>query len=49
MNGANIGRVKRTLSLFTLEEAESIAKKVQNLDTEAEVIAYLKDEVGKRG
>jgi len=48
MNAANIGRVKRTLSLFTLEEAEEIAKKSQNLTTEAEVIAYLKAEVEKR-
>lgn len=48
MNAANIGRVKRTLSLFTLEEAENIAKKVQNLDTEAEVLAYVKAEVEKR-
>jgi len=48
MNAANISRVKRTLSLFTLEEAENIAKKVQNLDTEAEVLTYLKAEVEKR-
>jgi phosphoenolpyruvate-protein kinase (PTS system EI component) len=48
MNAANIGRVKRTLSLFTLEEAEEIARKSQNLNTEAEVIAYLKAEVEKR-
>ena len=26
MNGTNIGRVKRTLSLFTLDEAQEIAK-----------------------
>lgn len=48
MNAANIGRVKRTLSLFTLEEAKDIARKSQNLNTEAEVIAYLKTEVEKR-
>ena len=48
MNAANIGRVKRTLSLFTLEEAVNIAKNVQNLSSEAEVIAYVKAEVEKR-
>lgn len=48
MNAANIGRVKRTLSLFTLEEAEDIAKKAQSLNTEAEIIAYVKNEVDKR-
>jgi len=49
MNAANISRVKRTLSLFTLEETEDIAKKVQGLSTEAEVISYIKGEVDKRG
>ena len=48
MNAANIARVKRTLSLFTLEETEEIAKKVQNMSTEAEVLGYLKAEVEKR-
>ncbi len=48
MNAANIGRVKRTLSLFTLEETENIAKKVQSLSTQAEVIAYVKAAVEKR-
>ncbi|MDD2521678.1 MAG: phosphoenolpyruvate--protein phosphotransferase [Anaerolineaceae bacterium] len=48
MNSANIARVKRTLSLFTLEEAENIAKTAQNLATEADVIAYVKAEVDKR-
>ena len=48
MNAANIGRVKRTLSLFTKEETETIAKKVQNLETEAEVIAFLTAEVENR-
>lgn len=48
MNAANIGRVKRTLSLFTLEETENIAKKVQSLSTEAEVIAYVRAAVEKR-
>lgn len=48
MNAANIGRVKRTLSLFTKEETETIAKKVQNLETEAEVIAFLNAEVESR-
>jgi phosphotransferase system enzyme I (PtsI) len=48
MNGANIGRVKRTLSLFTLKETEEIARKVQQMDTEAEVIAYLKAEIARR-
>ena len=48
MNGGNIARVKRTLSLFTLEETEEIAKIVQNMSTEAEVLEYLKAEVEKR-
>jgi len=48
MNASNISHVKRTLSLFTLAEVEQIAKKVQNLSTEAEVISYLKAEVAKR-
>jgi phosphotransferase system enzyme I (PtsI) len=48
MNSANIARVKRTLSLFTLEEAENIAKTAQNLATEADVIAYVKAEVDQR-
>lgn len=48
MNGANIGRVKRTLSLFTLKETEEIARKVQQMDTEAEAIAYLKAEIARR-
>ena len=48
MNTSNIAHVKRTLSLFTLAETEQIAQKVQNLSTEAEVINYLKAEVGKR-
>ncbi len=48
MNGANIGRVKRTLSLFTLKETEEIARKVQQMDTEAEVIAYLKAEIARK-
>lgn len=49
MNAANIGRVKRTLSLFTLREAEAIADKVQQMETQAEVIEYLKAEIGKKG
>jgi phosphotransferase system enzyme I (PtsI) len=48
MNASNIAHVKRTLSLFTLAETEQIAKKVQNLSTEAEVITFLKAEVAKR-
>jgi mannitol/fructose-specific phosphotransferase system IIA component (Ntr-type) len=48
MNASNIAHVKRALSLFTLAETEQIAKKVQNLSTEAEVITYLKAEVAKR-
>ena len=48
MNAANIGRVKRTLSLFTKEETEEIAKTVQNLQTEAEVIAFLDAEVERK-
>jgi len=48
MNASNIAHVKRALSLFTLAETEQIAKKVQNLSTEAEVINYLKAEVAKR-
>ena len=48
MNGTNIGRVKRTLSLFTLDEAQEIAKKALNMSTEAEIIAYVDAEVEKR-
>ena len=48
MNASNIAHVKRALSLFTLAETEEIAKKVQNLSTEAEVISYLMAEVAKR-
>jgi phosphotransferase system enzyme I (PtsI) len=48
MNSSNIARVKRTLSLFTLEETENIAKKVQELSTQAEVIEFVKGEVEKK-
>jgi len=48
MNAANIAHVKRTLSLFTLAETEEIAEAVMNMDTQADVEAYLKAEVAKR-
>jgi phosphotransferase system enzyme I (PtsI) len=48
MNSSNIARVKRTLSLFTLEETQEIAKKVQDMATQAEVIDYVKGEVAKK-
>ena len=48
MNASNIAHVKRTLSLFTLAETEEIAEKVINMDTQADVEAYLKAEVAKR-
>lgn len=48
MNAANIGRIKRTLSLFTLDEAQEIARKVQELETQAEVIEFVKAEVEKK-
>lgn len=48
MGASSIGRVKRTLSLFTREETEEIAKTVQNLHTQAEVIAFLEAEVERK-
>lgn len=48
MGASSIGRVKRTLSLFTKEETEEIAKTVQNLHTQAEVIAFLEAEVERK-
>ncbi len=48
MNASNIAHVKRTLSLFTLAEAEEIAENVMNMETQADVEAYLKAEVAKR-
>ena len=48
MNASNIAHVKRTLSLFTLAETEEIAEKVMNMDTQADVEAFLKAEVAKR-
>lgn len=48
MNASNIAHVKRTLSLFTLAETEEIAGQVVNMDTQADVEAYLKAEVAKR-
>lgn len=48
MNAANIAHVKRMLSLFTLAETEEIAEKVVNMDTQADVEAFLKAEVAKR-
>ncbi len=48
MNASNIAHVKRTLSLFTLGEAEEIAEKVVNMDTQADVETFLKAEVEKR-
>ena len=48
MNASNIAHVKRTLSLFTLAETEEIAEKVVNMDTQADVEAFLKAEVAKR-
>ena len=48
MNASNIAHVKRMLSLFTLAETEEIAEKVVNMDTQADVEAYLKAEVAKR-
>ncbi len=48
MNSSNIARVKRTLSLFTLEETQEIARKVQDMATQAEVIDYVKGEVAKK-
>jgi len=48
MNAANIARVKRILSLFTLEETEEIAKKAQNMSTEAEILEFVKAEIEKR-
>ena len=47
MNASNIALVKRTLSLFTLKETEEIAENVMNMETQADVMAYLKDEVAK--
>ena len=48
MNGANIGRVKRTLSLITLDEVQEIAKKALELSSEAEIIAFVSAEIEKR-
>ena len=48
MNASNIAHVKRTLSLFTLAETKEIAEKVMNMETQADVEAYLKAEVAKR-
>ena len=48
MNASKIAHVKRILSLFTLEETENIAERVMNLQTQSDVIAYLKAEVAKR-
>ncbi|HOZ38127.1 MAG TPA: phosphoenolpyruvate--protein phosphotransferase [Anaerolineaceae bacterium] len=48
MNASNVAHVKRTLSLFTLAETEEIAEKVMNMDTQADVEAFLKAEVAKR-
>jgi len=48
MNAANIAHVKRILSLFTLAETEEIAEAVMNMDTQADVEAFLKAEVAKR-
>ncbi len=48
MNASNIAHVKRMLSLFTLSETEEIAENVINMDTQADVEAYLKAEVEKR-
>lgn len=48
MNASNIAHVKRVLSLFTLAETEEIAEKVMNMDTQADVEAFLKAEVAKR-
>jgi len=48
MNASNIAHVKRTLSFFTLAETEEIAENVMNMDTQADVQAYLKAEVAKR-
>lgn len=48
MNGTNIGRVKRTLSLFTLDEAQEIAKKALNLSSEAEIVAFVNAEIEKK-
>lgn len=48
MNASNIAHVKRMLSLFTLAETEEIAEKVINMQTQADVEAYLKAEVAKR-
>lgn len=48
MNASNIAHVKRMLSLFTLAETEEIAEKVVNMDTQADVEAFLKAEVAKR-
>jgi len=48
MNASNIAHVKRMLSLFTLAETEEIAEKVMNMDTQADVEAFLKAEVAKR-
>jgi len=47
MNASNIALVKRTLSLFTLKETEEIAENVIDMETQADVMAYLKDEVAK--
>lgn len=48
MNSSNIAHVKRMLSKFTLEETEEIAETVKNLETQAEVLAFLKAEISKR-
>ena len=48
MNASNIAHIKRMLSLFTLAETEEIAEKVVNMDTQADVEAFLKAEVAKR-
>lgn len=48
MNSSSIAQVKRTLSKFTSQETEEIAKKVTSMSTQAEVLDFLKAEVKKR-
>ncbi len=45
MNASNIARVKWVLSKFTMDEMKVIGEKVQQLPTQADILAYLKEEV----
>ncbi len=45
MNASNIARVKWVLSKFTMDEMKVIGERVQQLPTQSDILAYLKDEV----